>query len=168
MADLPKPPGQLRPTSTPVAGAEDAASQALNEALGSSFFLVRILGVLLLGAFIVSCIFTVDPNEVAVVLRFGKPVGTGPDQLLRQGIHLAFPSPIDEIVRIRSGEAKTVVATNAWYATNAEMEATKQGPDANPSLNPGADGYSLTSDGNILHMRATMTYRVTDPVAICV
>lgn len=165
MADLPKPSGQLRTTSAPVPGTGDASSQALNEALGSSFILVRILGVLLLGAFIFSCVFTVNPNEVAIVLRFGKPVGTGPDQLLQQGLHWAFPYPIDEIIRVRSGEAKTVTATNAWYATNAEMETARRGPDANPSLSPGVDGYTLTSDGNILHVRATMTYRVTNPVA---
>lgn len=165
MADQPQPPGQFRPTIQPTRGADDAASQALNEALGSSFLLVRILGVLLLAAFVFSCVFTVNPNEVAIILRFGQPVGTGPDQLLRQGLHWAFPYPIDEIVRIRSGEAKTVSATNSWYATNDEMEAMQQGPMANPSLNPGVDGYTLTSDGNILHVRATMTYRVSDPVA---
>ena len=164
MADQSHTPGQLRPTPPRVTGSEDASSQALNEALGSSFILVRILGVLLLGAFIFSCVFTVNPNEVAIVLRFGKPVGIGPDQLLRQGLHWAFPYPIDEIVRIRSGEAKTVMATNAWYVTDAEMEAAKRGPEATPSLNPGAGGYVLTSDGNILHVRARMTYRVTDPV----
>ncbi|MCW5557897.1 MAG: protease modulator HflK [Verrucomicrobiae bacterium] len=165
MADPIPPPGPLRPIPQPVRGTEDASSQALHEALGSSFLLVRILGVLLLAAFVFSCVFTVNPNEVAIVLRFGKPVGTGPDQLLRQGLHWAFPYPVDEIVRIRSGEAKTVSATNAWYATNAEMEAMRQGPQPNPSLNPGVDGYTLTGDGNILHVRATMTYRVSDPVA---
>lgn len=165
MADQSLPPGRLRTTTNPVGGSEDASSQALNEALGSSFILVRILGVLLLGAFVFSCVFTVNPNEVAIILRFGKPVGVGPDQLLRQGLHWAFPSPIDEIVRIRNAEAQTVTATNAWYPTDAEMETTKRGPEAMPSLNPGAGGYVLTSDGNILHVRARMTYRVTDPLA---
>lgn len=165
MAASPQTPGPSRTPGPPVRGVEDASSQALNEALGSSFLLVRIFGVLLLAAFVFSCVFTVSPNEVAIVLRFGKPVGTGPDQILGQGLHMAFPYPVDEIVRIRSGEAKTVSASNAWYATSAEMEAMRQGPEAYPSLNPGVDGYVLTSDGNILHVRATMTYRVTDPVA---
>lgn len=164
MADLPQKPGQLRPTVNPVAGTEDASSQALTEALGSSFLLVRLLGIVLVAAFIFSCVFTVNPNEVAVVLRFGKPVGTGPDQILRQGLHWALPYPIEEIVRIRSGEAKTVSATNGWYAVTPEMEANRSGPPPNPSLNPGADGYTLTSDGNIIHVRGTMTYRITDPI----
>src|SRR6187399_2000997 len=117
MADTPQPSGQLRTTADPVPGAGDASNQALNEALGSSFMLVRILMVLLLGAFIFSCVFTVSPNEVAVVLTFGKPSSRGPEALLKPGLHWAFPYPVDEIVRIRVGETKTVVANNGWYAT---------------------------------------------------
>ena len=33
-----------------------------------------------------------------------------------------------------------------------------------PSLNPLADGYSVTGDGNIIHAQATLRYRVADPV----
>jgi membrane protease subunit HflK len=31
-------------------------------------------------------------------------------------------------------------------------------------LNPAADGYALTADGNIVHTRATLTYRINDPI----
>ena len=67
-------------------------------------------------------------------------------------------------MRIRSGEAKTVSATNGWYAVTPEMEANRAARRRIRSLNPGADGYTLTSDGNIIHVRGTMTYRITDPV----
>ena len=50
MADSPQKSGDLKLTASPVTSADDASSQALNEALGSSFILVRILMVLLLGA----------------------------------------------------------------------------------------------------------------------
>ena len=33
-----------------------------------------------------------------------------------------------------------------------------------PSLNPAVDGYALTADGNIIHTRATLTYRIADPI----
>lgn len=165
MADEPQRSGQLRLTPTPVTSADDASSQALNEALGSSFLLVRVLVAVLLAAFVFSCVFTVEPNEVAVVLRFGKPRGTGAEAILRPGLHWAFPYPIDEIVRVRTGETKTVRATNAWYLTSAEAELLGSEPDARPSLTPGVDGYTLTSDGNILHVRASMKFRVSDPLA---
>lgn len=165
MAD-PKPAsGNLKLTPTPVTSLDDASSQALNEALGSSFFVVRLLMVALLALFVISCVFTVEPNQVAVVLRFGKPVGTGPDMLLKQGLHWALPAPIDEIVRIPVGESKSVRAKNAWYAISPEEEAAGSLPSANPTLRPGVDGHTITSDGNILHVRATMKYRISDPVA---
>lgn len=165
MADSPQKSDGLRLTANPVAAPDDASSQALNEALGSSFILVRILMFALLGAFVFSCVFTVNPNEVAVVLEFGKPKGTGPDMLLKQGLHWAWPYPIDEKVFLRVGESKTVRATRAWYAITPEEEAAGQTPSPTPTLRPDADGHTLTSDGNILHVRATMKYRIADPAA---
>ena len=164
MSDQPKKSGQLKLTPTPVASADDASSQALNEALGSSFLLVRVLAVALVAAFVASCVFTVNPNEVAVVLRFGKPLGTGAEMLKRQGLHWALPFPIDEIVRLRVGETKTVRASHAWYAVSPEEEATGSLPMGNPTISPAFEGHTLTGDGNILHVRATMKYRIADPV----
>lgn len=165
MSEQPKKSGQLKLTPAPVTGADDASSQALSEALGSSFLIVRVLAVVLAGAFLFSCVFTVNPNEVALVLRFGKPVGTGPAMLRKQGLHWAWPYPIDEIVRIRVGETKTVRAAQAWYAIAPEQEARGELPMAMPAIAPNVEGHTITSDGNILHVRATMKYRVADPVA---
>ncbi len=165
MAEQPKQSGMIRLAPTAATRMDDPSSQALNEALGSSFLLVRVLFVILVAAFVFSCVFTVEPNEVAVLLRFGKPVGTGADILRRPGLHWAFPYPVDEIVRIRTGETKTVRATNAWFLTSADSEAMGSEPPALATLSPGADGYVLTSDGNILHVRAAMKYRVSDPLS---
>ncbi|HTH46917.1 MAG TPA: protease modulator HflK [Candidatus Limnocylindria bacterium] len=165
MAD-PKPnSGNLKLTPAPVTSLDDASSQALNEALGSSFLVVRLLMFGLLAAFVISCIVTVKPNEVAVVLRFGKPVGTGPDMQLKPGLHWALPAPIDEVVSIPVGESKSVRAKNAWFAISPEEEAAGVLPAGGSTLRPGVDGHTLTSDGNILHVRATMKYRISDPVA---
>ncbi|HAB17124.1 MAG TPA: protease modulator HflK [Verrucomicrobiota bacterium] len=165
MAEPSSRSGQLKLTPTPVTSADDASSQALNEALGSSFLLVRIFVVLLACAFVFSCVFTVDPSEVAIVLRFGKPRGTGSDVIFKPGLHWALPYPIDEIVRVRTGEAKTVRANSAWYATTPEEEALGTEPMAQERLVPGVDGHTLTQDGNILHVRAALKYRIADPVA---
>ena len=66
MADETIPSGNLR-AGSPRISPDDASSQALSEALGSSLVLIRILGAFLLAAFVFSCVFTVKPNEVAVV-----------------------------------------------------------------------------------------------------
>jgi membrane protease subunit HflK len=165
MAAANTPSGNLRPDG-PKISSDDASSQALSEALGSSLVLIRLLGALLLAAFVFSCVFTVKPNEVAVVLRFGKPVGEGRDILRTNGLHFALPYPIDEIVRIGVGDSKIVRATKAWYAVDPAAEAA--GMTAAPvstTLNPASEGYVLTGDGNILHVRATLRYRISDPVA---
>jgi len=156
--------GNLQPTNSPVPS-DDASSQALNEALGSSLLLIRILAIVLAGAFLFSCVFTVNPNEVAIVLRFGRPVGEGSNQIKRQGLHWAFPYPIDEIVKVQIGESKVIRATGAWYAISPEDEAAGLQPQANAALTPGVDGHVLTADGNILHVRATLRYKIDNPVA---
>src|SRR5450631_392422 len=88
------------PHDAPVA-TDDAGSQALAEALGSSFAIVKIVMVLMVIAFFCSGFFTVGPQEKAVILRFGKPVGEGQKALLSSGkLHWSFPYPIDEVVKI--------------------------------------------------------------------
>ena len=143
---------------------EDAGTQALSDALASSFRFIRALMIILVVVFLGSGIFTVDPNEVAVILRLGKPAGSGADAILRPGIHWSFPSPIDEIVRIPIGESRTVEATNCWYQVTPEMEISGELPPSLSTLQPGVDGYALTSDGNIIHARATAKYRIADPL----
>src|SRR4051794_28731271 len=92
------------PGPIPERAQEDAGSTALAEALRSSFAIVKILMIVLVIAFFASGIFTVNSQQKAIILRFGKPVGAGPDQLLGPGLHWSFPSPIDEVVKIPIGE----------------------------------------------------------------
>ncbi|HYE31174.1 MAG TPA: protease modulator HflK [Methylomirabilota bacterium] len=157
--------GGPEPVITPEADLEDSGSRALTDALKSSFFIVKALMVVLVLVFLGSGFFTVPGNERAIILRFGRPVGNGADQLKGPGAHWSFPSPIDEVVRIPIGEAQTVTSTAGWFAVTPEQEAANQLPDPMPSLNPAADGYTLTADANIIHVRATLTYRITDPLA---
>lgn len=86
--------------------AEDAGSRALAEALGSSFAIVKIVMGLMVAAFFASGFFTVGPQEKAVILRFGQPVGAGSKALLTAGLHWSLPYPIDEVVRIPSRKSR--------------------------------------------------------------
>src|SRR5438128_11686920 len=108
---------------------EDAGSQALSEALRSSFAIVKVLMAALVVVFFSSGFFTVGPQEKAIILRFGKPVGEGEKALLGSGLHLAFPSPIDEVVRIPIGRVQRVDSTIGWYATTAANEASGTEPE---------------------------------------
>jgi membrane protease subunit HflK len=142
---------------------DDAGSQALSEALRSSFAIVKALMIGLVVVFFASGFFTVGPQEKAIVLRFGRAVGEGEKALLGPGPHWAFPQPVDEVVKIPIGQVQTVASTIGWYATTAAKEASGTEPEPGPSLNPAIDGYLLTGDQNILHVRGTLLYRITEP-----
>lgn len=169
----PKPSGQplpggagapVEPPSAPSVPVEDAGSQALADALSSSFKIIRFLMVVMVVIFALSGMFTVEQNEVAVKLRFGKPVGTGASQLLKPGWHWAFPYPIEEVVKIPVGQSHTMTSTNGWFVISPEMEARGEKAEAKMALTPGIDGYTLTADGNIIHVRTHLKYRISDPV----
>ena len=142
----------------------DAGSQALAEALGSSFTIVKIVMVLMLAGFFFKGFFQVGPQEKAVILRFGKPVGEGQNALLGAGLHWAWPYPIDEVVRIPFSAIQKVTSDNGWYFTTPEQELSGEELPAGADLNPAIDGYALTSDTNIIHVRATLNYEVADPL----
>ncbi len=95
---------------------EDAGSQALAEAMRSSFAIVKFVMVALVILFLASGIFQVGPQEKAVILRFGKPVGTGQKALLGPGLHWSFPYPIDEVVKIPIKEIQNVSSTVGWFS----------------------------------------------------
>lgn len=156
-------PATPAPDAAPVS-VEDAGSQALADALRSSFAIVKIIMLVLVAAFFFSGIFTVPSQSVAVILRFGKPIGEGQDSLLQPGLHFAFPYPIDEVVIVPIGQSHAVSSTVGWFATTPTLEAAGEDPPAGESLNPAIDGYALTADGNIIHVRSTLRYRIDNPI----
>src|SRR5690606_11447099 len=114
--------------------------------------------------FLVSNVRSIGTQERAIVLRFGQPIMR--DGKIEQGPGLvwAFPYPIDEVVRIPVTELQTVRSSVSWYAVTAAQEEQGIVPDVGISLNPASEGYAITADGNIIHARATIRYRITDPV----
>ena len=153
------------PPGTPGPGSiDDAGSQALADALKSSFAIIKVVMIALVVVFLGSGFFTVQQNERAIRLRFGKPVGTGEKALLGPGPHWALPYPIDEVVKVPITDIQQVKSTVGWFAVTPEQELNNQEPFAGPSLNPALDGYTITGDGNIIHTRATLSYRISDPV----
>src|SRR5690242_5033923 len=100
MADHPHSPGDLPPPGGSPETPVDAGSQALSEALRSSFGIVKFVMVLLVLLFAGSGIFTVGPQQQAMILRLGRPVGEGKAALLGPGLYWSWPYPIDEYVRV--------------------------------------------------------------------
>jgi membrane protease subunit HflK len=151
------PPNEVPP-------AEDAGSQALSEALRSSFVIVKIIMVVLVLAFFSSGFFTVGPQEKAIILRMGKPVGEGEQALLNSGAHWAFPQPIDEIVRIPSSLVQDAQSSIGWMLTPEERRMGMPLPQTGNSLDPASTSYALTADTNIIQVIAMLHYRITEPI----
>ena len=148
------------PPDTPI----DAGSQALSEALKSSFAVVKVVMVLLVIVFLASGFFTVEQQERAIILHFGRAVGEGEKALLGPGLHWSWPYPIDEHVKVSIAGLQQVRSSVGWYAVTPEQELAGTEPFAGASLNPTVDGYALTADNNIVHSRVTLTYRINDPI----
>ena len=162
MNDQPQP-GQ--PPREPIETPLDSGAQALSEALRSSFAIVKLVMIVLVLVFLFSGFFTVGEKERAIILRMGKPVGEGVKALLGPGLHWSYPYPIDEYVKVSVTGNQQTRSTVAWYAVTPEQELSGIEPPAAGSLNPLVDGFAITADGNIVHSRATLYYRIDDPVS---
>ena len=133
---------------------DDPRTQALTEALQSSFKVVRVIMVILAVVFLGSGITKVENNKKAIHLEFGQYKDT-----LKPGLVWALPNPIHEIVEISVDEKKTITS-DVGYRTAEEDE-----PQASMSFQPTYDGYTLSGDGNVLHVKAEMTFSLDDTKA---
>lgn len=158
----------------------DAAGKALSEALRTSFFILKIIMVVLLIVFLASGLEAVGPDEQALVLRFGKIRGVGEQRLLGPGPHWVFPYPIEEIIKIPTAKKINLPINSFWYYQEPK-ELLPEGPipitRIPQKLDPLKDGYciirseeqaqtsfySTGSDYNIIHCKWQLTYKIDDP-----
>lgn len=169
------PPLTTAPTTSPgitegvvdAPGEMDAANQSLADALGVSFRVLRWLMLAILVIFILSGFFTVDADEVAIRTRFGRilPGPEGSEVLTAEGgPYFRWPAPAGNVYRVSTG-SREVRLDEAFVFENA------RGPNAatplqdlalapGQGLDPIRDGYLLTGDGNIVHARYSVTYRI--------
>ena len=111
--------------------------------------------------YLLSGITIVRPDEVAVVLRWGRLLGATPAlQAHGPGLLFAFPRPMDRVVRVqvkrvREIPVQTLSSTPAQIDENNGMSLT--------TLDPLTQGYALTGDHNIVHVDMVARYRVRDP-----
>jgi len=103
----------------------------------------------------VSGVTIVRPDEVAVILRWGRLVGaTAALQEHPPGLLFAFPRPIDRVVRVPVKHVYEVaISTLAPSADGALYTST---------LDPVTEGYALTGDRNIVHATVVARYRIRD------
>lgn len=166
-ASKPEPASEPEPAVEASKVIEDSGTLALSHALRRSFYFVKALvAVLALGA-VFSCMRQLEPGEQAVILRFGKVVAAADGTTVHtKGIVWALPYPIHEVVKISVGESRTVRSSVGWPRLRDEeiYEADDAIIGEFSELPPGQHGYTLSSDHNIIHVRVTAKYRISDPV----
>jgi membrane protease subunit HflK len=114
-----------------------------------------LLAVLLTGLFIVvvawSSWFTVQPQETAIVLRFGEVVRTaGP------GLHLKWPYGIESVIAVPTAR---VLKEEFGFRTAAAGRRTDY------SVAPlKEESLMLTGDLNVIDVQWIVQYRIEDPI----
>ncbi|MGE0706966.1 MAG: SPFH domain-containing protein [Planctomycetota bacterium] len=125
---------------------EDAAGEALEEAVGLALTVLKGVTVLLVLAFLGSGMFTVSSNEVAFIRRLGVQDETP----LEAGLHWRW-QVIDEVVRVDK-RPRTLVSDRFDLARTAKDVTHEEGPSREGGVNPTRDGYLLTGDVNVVHV----------------
>ncbi len=98
-------------------------------------------------------VYKVDSNEVAIVLRFGRLVGTTTsEQIKNPGLHFAFPYIIDEVIKVPVETVQEITVETHYSADTAISKNIKN------------SGYVITGDSNLVLIRSVVKYKVSDPV----
>jgi membrane protease subunit HflK len=173
----------LQPLAPDISGTEDldAAGKSLSEALRISFIILKVIMAVLIFAFLASGFKTVDTDENALVLRFGKIRGVGEERVLKPRTvpYWIFPYPVDTMVKIPVEKKIDLAVRSFWYYQSQERmlsESSIEKTRVLPELDPIKDGYCITrsekqdesisgsegSDYNIIHCKWQLTYQIDD------
>jgi len=144
----------------------DPANQSLADALRKSFRVLKLLMLVLVGLYLMSGWFSVRPNEVGVVIRYGRIVGAdtpGEQAVLGPGWNWSWPYPFESWTTVESSERE--IPVEFMFQRTAQEEAAGVTGYKLGNLSPERDDYLITGDVNILHAKLLLKYRITDAVA---
>jgi len=137
----------------------NAGLEALGRALRISFTLLIVAMIVGVLVFLKRSVFEVDSRDEGLVLRFGALTGDPMGgQVLAPGVHMTFPSPIDEKIAVPVGLEQNV-STDTWFMYDDTTEIVPA------TIEPGVHGYALTGDMNMIHCRWVMAYKISDSIA---
>jgi membrane protease subunit HflK len=152
---------QAQPVPDPVLEGGDEASRSLADALRVSFRLLSLIMVLVLAAWALTGLASIDAGENGIIYRFGRIT-----RVDTEGLAYGWPFPIGRIEKVSMRERRLTV-DDFWMHLTPEQQS-KPLDEVRPSgqgLRPGWDGALLTGDRSLLHMKIEVAYQVQDPVA---
>ena len=140
----------------------EAGTRAMDEALQSSFTILKLVIAVLVVYLIFSNTSTVEgKKEGVIILRFGKAREITPEDVFKSGIRFAWPYPLEERVTIK--RVRPLTTKLFKYSPVGRIEIGDN-LDNHP-LDAEKDGYVLTRDGLLLHLEATLNFEIKDPKA---
>lgn len=127
------------------------------QGLQAGLRMFRWVVLLLFVLFWFSGIQEVDPDQVGLLLRFGKLQGANrAAQVHEPGLLLALPYPIDQVIQVPAKQEGEVLIKEVWKG----LEET----GARDRIDPVLEGYCLTGDQNLVQAQVVVKYRISDPV----
>lgn len=120
--------------------------------------LLKVMMGIVFALYCMSGITLVKPDEVGMVLRLGRLVGSNRiDQVHQPGWIWAFPKPVDQVVKIPVRQIREVRIT--------ELAAvTKENDLDYRDIDPVREGYCISADENIFQAKILVKYQITDPI----
>ena len=117
---------------------------ALARSLRLSFVWLYALILVMLAAALAQSFFVVKQHEVGLIFRFGQLRA-----VVGNGWHLKWPYPVEESRTLEASRSKQLASDSFMF---------QPGKPGSPALKPGVDGFLLTSDLNIVHVKCSLTY----------
>ncbi len=138
--------------------AQKKTSKAVFAGLESGMRLFKWTILLLVVLFWFSGITSVKPGNVGMVMRFGRLVGaTLSEQIVKPGLVLAFPYPIDEVVQVPEMKIEQLTIDELYKPLDEEITS-------DDTIDPLLEGYAITGDMNVIQTQIVVKYKVVDPI----
>jgi regulator of protease activity HflC (stomatin/prohibitin superfamily) len=148
---------------------EGEAEEAVGKALGVIFTAMKVFMVILLFFVIRSGYFTVDSGKQVLTFKFKKIMNHDGESVLKDegSVHLIIPKPFGEVLEFSSAHSPmSLTSERFWPKDTAQALGREAGQgDSKKDFYLDKDGCVMTGDLYLYHVRPTLTYRVTDPVA---
>jgi len=98
-------------------------------------------------------VYSVSPNEVGVLQRFGKVI----DDKVQPGIHYALPWPVDRVEKVPVKTVNSIMIDDFFSSMDPNSAARLF------FKMTGLASYCITGDNNLVNIRCVIQYTITQP-----
>lgn len=144
------------------------AEKAVGKALTFIFTAMRFFMLVLLFFVIRSGYFTVESGQQVITFKFKEIMLHDGEGFIKDegSVHLILPKPFGEVLKFSSAHTPQLVSSSSFWPSGVgqALGASAQAGDSTADLMMGDDGYVLTGDQYLYHVKGHLTYRVVNPV----